>query len=107
MLIEMMRNLNYLNWMLTAKTYLKPEEWIDLFKIAGYTGFYYWTILEISNEKLNFIDLYFEQIKSAISNIKINSLKLAISILSIIKKKKGNYLFWVLVEVPVCKSCGE
>lgn len=40
-------------------------------------------------KKLNFIDLYFEQIKSAISNIKINSLKLAISILSIIKKKKG------------------
>ena len=39
------------DWMLTAKTYLKPEEWIDLFKIAGYTGFYYWTILEISNEK--------------------------------------------------------
>ncbi len=38
------------DWMLTAKTYLKPEEWIDLFKIAGYTGFYYWTILEISNE---------------------------------------------------------
>ena len=35
-------------------------------------------------KKLNFIDLYFEQIKSAISNIKINSLKLAISILSII-----------------------
>lgn len=39
------------DWMLTAKTYLKPEEWIDLFKIAGYTGFYYWTILEISNDK--------------------------------------------------------
>lgn len=38
------------DWMLTAKTYLKPEEWIDLFKRAGYTGFYYWTILELNNE---------------------------------------------------------
>ena len=39
--------------------------------------------------KINFIDLYFEQINSAISNIKINSLKQAISILNAIKKKKG------------------
>jgi len=39
------------DWMLTAKTYLKPEEWIDLFRHAGYTGFYYWTILEVEHEQ--------------------------------------------------------
>lgn len=39
--------------------------------------------------KHNFIDLYFKQINSAINNIKINSLKNAISILNVIKKKKG------------------
>jgi len=37
------------DWMLTAKTYLKPNEWIELFNEAGYTGYYFWTILE--NEK--------------------------------------------------------
>jgi len=34
-------------WMLTAKTYCKPEEWIAMFAEAGYTGDYYWTILEV------------------------------------------------------------
>ena len=34
------------DWMLTAKTYLKPEEWLEVFKKANYTGYYYWTILE-------------------------------------------------------------
>ncbi len=34
------------DWMLTAKTYLKPEQWLDLFNEVGYTGDYYWTILE-------------------------------------------------------------
>ena len=34
------------DWMLTAKTYLKPEEWLDLFNDVGYSGYYYWTILE-------------------------------------------------------------
>ena len=34
------------DWMLTAKTYLKPDEWLDLFNDAGYRGYYYWTILE-------------------------------------------------------------
>lgn len=38
------------DWMLTAKTYLKPKQWIDMFNDAGYTGFYYWTILEVDNE---------------------------------------------------------
>lgn len=32
-------------WMLTAKTWLRPEGWFDLFEAAGYTGDYYWTIL--------------------------------------------------------------
>ena len=36
------------DWMLTAKTYLKPNEWINLFDEVGYTGYYYWTILEKS-----------------------------------------------------------
>ena len=33
------------DWMLTAKTYLKPNEWLELFDEIGYTGYYYWTIL--------------------------------------------------------------
>lgn len=35
------------DWMLTAKTYCQPREWLDLFAEAGYTGSYFWTILEI------------------------------------------------------------
>ena len=35
------------DWMLTAKTYCQTQEWLDLFDEAGYTGSYYWTILEI------------------------------------------------------------
>jgi len=35
------------DWMLTAKTYLRPEEWRELLARAGYTGDYYWTILEV------------------------------------------------------------
>jgi len=38
------------DWMLTAQTYLRPEEWMSLFKEVGYTGYYYWTILELSGE---------------------------------------------------------
>ncbi len=34
------------DWMLTAKTYLKPDEWKKLFNEVGYTGYYFWTILE-------------------------------------------------------------
>lgn len=34
-------------WVLTALTYLKPDEWIELFREAGYTGDYDWTILEV------------------------------------------------------------
>lgn len=36
----------FLDWALTAKTYGTPEFWVELFKQAGYTGDYYWTILE-------------------------------------------------------------
>ena len=35
------------DWMLTAKTFLKPEEWLEVFKKANYTGYYNWTILEV------------------------------------------------------------
>jgi SAM-dependent methyltransferase len=38
------------DWMLTARTYLRPEEWLDAFQKAGYTGDYYWTILEFDPE---------------------------------------------------------
>lgn len=33
-------------WMLTAKTYCRPNEWLDLFEEVGYRGDYFWTILE-------------------------------------------------------------
>jgi SAM-dependent methyltransferase len=36
----------FLGWVLTAVTFLKPEEWEALFREAGYTGDYYWTILD-------------------------------------------------------------
>jgi len=36
----------FVDWMLTAKTFLKPREWLNLFKEVGYTGFYNWTILK-------------------------------------------------------------
>jgi hypothetical protein len=38
------------DWMLTARTYGKPEDWIAILDEAGYTGNYYWTILEIDPE---------------------------------------------------------
>jgi len=33
------------DWLLTAKTYLKPEEWTNLFKEINYCGDYFWTII--------------------------------------------------------------
>ncbi len=33
------------NWVLTAKFHDYPKNWIKLFKSAGYTGDYYWTII--------------------------------------------------------------
>ncbi len=35
-------------WMLTAKTYGKPEQWHELFAEADYSGDYFWTILELN-----------------------------------------------------------
>lgn len=34
------------DWMLTAKSYHMPEAWEALFQRCGYTGDYYWTVLE-------------------------------------------------------------
>ena len=34
------------SWVLTAMYYGYPEEWIKLFQEAGYTGDWYWTIIE-------------------------------------------------------------
>ena len=34
------------DWVLTAEYHDFPDEWIKLFKQAGYTGDYFWTILE-------------------------------------------------------------
>jgi SAM-dependent methyltransferase len=34
------------DWMLTAKSYYLPEGWEALFASCGYTGDYYWTVLE-------------------------------------------------------------
>jgi SAM-dependent methyltransferase len=36
----------FLAWVLTAVTYGPPAFWRDLFAEAGYTGDYYWTIIE-------------------------------------------------------------
>jgi SAM-dependent methyltransferase len=33
-------------WMLTAKTYYMPEAWEALFASCGYSGDYFWTVLE-------------------------------------------------------------
>jgi ubiquinone/menaquinone biosynthesis C-methylase UbiE len=33
------------SWVLTAYFHDYPENWIKLFKEAGYTGYYYWTII--------------------------------------------------------------
>lgn len=38
------------DWMLTAKTYGRPVDWQALLNEAGYTGNYFWTILEIDRE---------------------------------------------------------
>ncbi len=34
------------SWVLTAEFYDYPKGWIELFEEAGYTGDYYWTIIE-------------------------------------------------------------
>lgn len=37
---------NLKRWVLTAETYFDPEGWQSLFRQAGYTGDYYWTLTE-------------------------------------------------------------
>lgn len=34
------------SWVLTAQYYGYPDEWVEVFKEAGYTGDWYWTIIE-------------------------------------------------------------
>jgi len=36
----------FLSWVLTAKTHYDPAGWQQLFRDAGYTGDFYWTIIE-------------------------------------------------------------
>jgi ubiquinone/menaquinone biosynthesis C-methylase UbiE len=36
----------FLSWVLTAKFHDYPDGWIRLFEEAGYTGDYYWTVIE-------------------------------------------------------------
>ncbi len=36
----------FVDWVLTAKTHDYPDGWKALFEEAGYTGDYYWTIIE-------------------------------------------------------------
>jgi SAM-dependent methyltransferase len=40
----------FLDWVLTAETFGKPDMWCRLFERAGYSGDYYWTILEVDPE---------------------------------------------------------
>ncbi|MDA1330199.1 MAG: methyltransferase domain-containing protein [Chloroflexi bacterium] len=40
----------FLDWVLTARTYGTPQFWVDMLGQAGYTGDYYWTILEADTE---------------------------------------------------------
>jgi ubiquinone/menaquinone biosynthesis C-methylase UbiE len=52
--VDAYRNKNekkiFLDWMLTAKTFLTPQKWKQLFKKAGYKGDYNWTILTLKNQ---------------------------------------------------------
>ena len=41
---EQRRNLDL--WVLTALTFVAPDEWRAIFAAAGYTGDYYWTLTE-------------------------------------------------------------
>ena len=52
--VDAYRNKNeykiFLDWMLTAKTFLTPQKWKQLFKKVGYKGDYNWTILTLKNQ---------------------------------------------------------
>ena len=36
----------FMQWVLTAEFHGYPEQWLEVFKEAGYTGDWYWTVLE-------------------------------------------------------------
>jgi SAM-dependent methyltransferase len=40
----------FLAWVLTARTHYNPAGWKKLFEEAGYTGGYYWTLIESPDE---------------------------------------------------------
>ncbi len=40
----------FIDWVLTAQTHDTPEGWVRLLRESGYTGDYYWTILELDPE---------------------------------------------------------
>lgn len=40
----------FMDWVLTARTHGTPGFWVALLKEAGYTGDYYWTILELDSK---------------------------------------------------------
>ncbi len=40
----------FIDWVLTALTHDTPDGWVSLLQEAGYTGDYYWTILELDPE---------------------------------------------------------
>ena len=42
----------FLDWMLTARCYDTPEGWLQLFRRAGYSGWHWWTVLQIDDEIL-------------------------------------------------------
>ncbi len=39
----------FLDWMLTCKTVDTPLGWLQMFAAAGFSGYYWWTILEIDD----------------------------------------------------------
>jgi ubiquinone/menaquinone biosynthesis C-methylase UbiE len=56
----------FLGWVLTAVTFLRPEEWRTLFAEAGYTGDYCWTILEADPEWNDFGCVDADRVLSAV-----------------------------------------
>ena len=40
----------FLEWMLTAKCYDTPTGWLQLFRRSGYSGRYWWTVLQVDDE---------------------------------------------------------
>jgi len=47
----------FLGWVLTALTFLKPDEWVKLFGDAGFGGDYHWTVLDPDPDWNDFSDL--------------------------------------------------